>query len=189
MIIYLHGFDSNSPGNHEKVLQLQFIDPDVRLVSYSTRHPKHDMQHLLKEVDKMLQLNVDERPLICGVGLGGYWAERIGFLCDIRQVVFNPNLFPYENMEGKIDRPEEYADIATKCVTNFREKNRDRCLVILSRHDEALDSQRSAQALHPFYELCGMRNRLTNSKIFRRICNVSKRLKRWGNAPAIWRYQ
>ena len=52
MIIYLHGFDSNSPGNHEKVLQLQFIDPDVRLISYSTRHPKHDMQHLLKEVDK-----------------------------------------------------------------------------------------------------------------------------------------
>lgn len=89
MIIYLHGFDSNSPGNHEKVLQLQFIDPDVRLISYSTRHPKHDMQHLLKEVDKMLQLNVDERPLICGVGLGGYWAERIGFLCDIRQVIFN----------------------------------------------------------------------------------------------------
>ena len=55
MIIYLHGFDSNCPGNHEKVLQLQFIDPDVRLISYSTRHPKHDMQHLLKEVDKMLQ--------------------------------------------------------------------------------------------------------------------------------------
>ncbi|TOE58776.1 hypothetical protein CGJ44_16110, partial [Vibrio parahaemolyticus] len=25
MIIYLHGFDSTSPGNHEKVLQLQFI--------------------------------------------------------------------------------------------------------------------------------------------------------------------
>jgi beta-glucosidase-like glycosyl hydrolase len=32
MIIYLHGFDSNSPGNHEKVMQLQFIDPDVRLI-------------------------------------------------------------------------------------------------------------------------------------------------------------
>lgn len=88
MIIYLHGFDSNSPGNHEKVLQLQFIDPDVRLISYSTRHPKHDMQHLLKEVDKMLQLNVDERPLICGVGLGGYWAERIGFFAT-SAVIFN----------------------------------------------------------------------------------------------------
>ncbi|RNM26616.1 alpha/beta hydrolase [Dickeya undicola] len=153
MIIYLHGFDSSSPGNHEKVLQLQFIDPDVRLVSYSTLHPRHDMQHLLREVDKMLQVNADNRPLICGVGLGGFWAERIGFLCDIRQVMFNPNLFPQENMEGKIDRPEEYADIATKCVENFREKNRDRCMVVLSRHDEMLDNQRSACLLGEYYEI------------------------------------
>lgn len=86
MIIYLHGFDSNSHGNHEKVLQLQFIDPDVRLISYSTRHPKHDMQHLLKEVDKMLQLNIDDRPLICGVGLGDT-GQSASVLCDIRQVI------------------------------------------------------------------------------------------------------
>lgn len=101
MIIYLHGFDSNSPGNHEKVMQLQFIDPDVRLISYSTRHPKHDMQHLLKEVDKMLQLTADDRPLICGVGLGGYWAERIGFLCDIRRAVFNQTCFRMKTWKAK----------------------------------------------------------------------------------------
>lgn len=153
MIIYLHGFDSSSPGNHEKILQLQFIDPDVRLISYSTLHPKHDMQHLLKEVDKMQQLTDDERPLICGIGLGGFWAERIGFLCDMRQVIFNPNLSPQDNMEGKIDRPEEYADIMTKCVHNFRENNRDRCLAILSRHDEQLDSQQTAEALRHYYEI------------------------------------
>lgn len=153
MIIYLHGFDSSSPGNHEKVLQLQFIDPDVRLLSYSTLHPRHDMQHLLREVDKMLQSGTDSCPLICGVGLGGFWAERIGFLCDIRQVMFNPNLFPQENMAGKIDRPEEYADIATKCVENFREKNRDRCLVVLARHDERLDNSRSARLLGEYYEI------------------------------------
>lgn len=151
MIIYLHGFDSTSPGNHEKVLQLQFIDADVRLLSYSTLHPKHDMQHLLKETDKLLRSADGDTPLICGVGLGGYWAERIGFLNRIPQVIFNPNLWPEENMPGKIDRPEEYADITTKCVSNFRDKNRDSCLVILSRHDEALDNQRTVAALQPYY--------------------------------------
>lgn len=50
----------------------------------------------------MLQLNTDDRPLICGVGLGGYWRrDRIGFLCDVRQAIFNPNLFPAENMERR----------------------------------------------------------------------------------------
>ena len=83
MIIYLHGFDSTSPGNHEKVLQLQFIDQDVRFVNYSTLHPKHDMQHLLKEVHKAIEQSEDRnKTVICGVGLGGYWSERIGFLSE-----------------------------------------------------------------------------------------------------------
>ena len=87
MIIYLHGFDATSPGNHEKVLQLQFIDDDVRFVHYSTVHPRHDMSHLLKEVKKQLDMSTDPKPLICGVGLGAYWSERIGFLCGILQTI------------------------------------------------------------------------------------------------------
>lgn len=153
MIIYLHGYDSSSPGNHEKILQLQFIDDDVRFVNYSTLHPKHDMQHLLKEVHKLTEQSDDKAPLICGVGLGGFWAERIGFLCGIKQVIFNPNLRPQLNMQGRIDRPEEYEDIATKCVDEFRTKNGSQCLVILSRNDEIHDNQKTADALGGFYDV------------------------------------
>ncbi|MGR5141213.1 alpha/beta hydrolase YcfP [Photobacterium sp. DNB23_23_1] len=153
MIIYLHGFDSTSPGNHEKVLQLQFIDPDVRFVNYSTLHPKHDMQHLLKEVLKLKEESADKQPLICGVGLGGYWSERVGFLCGMKQVIFNPNLSPECNMEGRIDRPEEYADISTKCVTDFRSKNAGNCLCILSTNDEVLDNNLTKDALGDFYQI------------------------------------
>ncbi|RTZ16532.1 alpha/beta hydrolase [Vibrio aquaticus] len=153
MIIYLHGFDSTSPGNHEKVLQLQFIDDDVRFVNYSTLHPKHDMQHLLKEVHKVIEQSEDKEPLICGVGLGGYWSERIGFLCGIKQVIFNPNLHPELTMEGRIDRPEEYKDIATKCVTEFRTKNKGRCLVVLSKEDEIHDNSKSAAELEDYYDI------------------------------------
>ena len=135
MIIYLHGFDSTSPGNHEKVLQLQFIDEDVRFINYSTLYPKHDMQHLLKEVHKVIEQSPDKNIVICGVGLGGFWAERIGFLCGIKQVMFNPNLRPEINMAGRIDRPEEYIDIASKCVEAYRNKNKGQCLVILSKEE------------------------------------------------------
>ena len=35
-----------------------------------------------------------------------------------------------KNMTDKIDRPEKYLDIATKCIQDFRSKNRDNALVI-----------------------------------------------------------
>ncbi|MGI2260039.1 alpha/beta hydrolase YcfP [Shewanella sp. GXUN23E] len=153
MILYLHGFDATSPGNHDKIRQLAFIDPDVRLISYSTAHPRHDMQHLLNEVDKQCKLSDDASPLMIGVGLGAYWCERIGFLSGLRSVLINPNLWPEQNMAGKIDRPEEYADIANKCVSQFREKNRGKSLVVLSRQDEVFDSTTIADTLSPFYEV------------------------------------
>lgn len=86
------------------------------------------MQHLLKEVDKMLQLNVDERPLICGVGFGGYWAERFRF--HIRQYL-QPNCSFMRTCSVTIcleDMPSYFA-----CVTNFRGEERDRCLRFTAR--------------------------------------------------------
>ena len=153
MIIYLHGFDATSPGNHEKILQLQFIDSDVRFVHYSTVHPRHDMSHLLKEVHKQLAMCDDPNPLICGVGLGGYWSERIGFLCGIKQVIFNPNLHPETTMVGRIERPEEYADISTKCVTEFRKKNAANCICILSVNDEVVDNRQTERELKDYYNI------------------------------------
>jgi len=153
MIIYLHGFDATSPGNHEKVMQLKFIDDDVRFVHYSTIHPKHDMSHILKEVHKHIQSGDDESPLICGVGLGGYWSERIGFLCGIKQVIFNPNLHPEDNMVGKIEWPEEYIDIETKCVSSFRKLNSKNCLCILSTTDDMIDSSKSEHELSTYYQV------------------------------------
>lgn len=153
MILYFHGFDATSPGNHEKMRQLQFIDSDVRLVSYSTLHPKHDMQQMLKEVAKQLGFNDDPAPLLVGVGLGAYWAERIGFLNGLKSVLINPTLHPELNMQGQIDRPEEYLDIADKCVTQFRLKNQGKALCILSEQDEVLDSQATHAELSPYYAI------------------------------------
>ena len=82
-------------------------------------------------------------------------------------------------MTGKIDRPEEYQDIATKCVENFRKKNQGRCLVFLSTQDEALDSQRSAETLSPFYEVIWDEN---ESHKFKKISQHLQRIKALKNA-------
>ena len=153
MIIYLHGFDATSPGNHEKMMQLKFIDDDVRFVHYSTIHPKYDMSHILKEVHQHIKNCDDPSPLICGVGLGGFWSERIGFLCGMKQVIFNPNLHPEDNMVGKIEWPEEYFDIDTKCVNDFRNKNKEHCLCILSATDHINNSTHAEYELSKYYPL------------------------------------
>ena len=153
MILYLHGFDASSAGNHEKILQLKFIDQDVRFISYSTLYPKHDMSHIMREVQRELGNSNDPNPIMVGVGLGAYWCERIAFLCGIRSVLFNPNLHPEQNMQGKIDWPEEYADIATKCVHKFRNKNKNRSICIFSTNDESQDNQAFAKELEPYYPI------------------------------------
>ena len=153
MIIYLHGFSSSHANDYEKMMQLRYIDDDVRFVNYSTLHPRHDMQHLLQEVHKLISQTDDKSPLICGVGLGGYWAERVGFLCGIKQVMLNPTLFPSEMLQDKIDRPEEFDDIQTKCVSHFREKNKGKALVLLSSLDEVVNANRSADVLAPYYDI------------------------------------
>ena len=153
MIIYLHGFDATSPGNHEKVMQLKFIDTDVRFVHYSTVHPKYDMSYILGEVHKHIQSSDDKQPLICGVGLGGFWSERIGFLCGIKQVIFNPNLYPEDNMVGKIEWPEEYLDIKSKCIANFRQKNTQQCLCILSSLDNNTPIKLDDHELAAYYPM------------------------------------
>ncbi|MGL5298077.1 MAG: YqiA/YcfP family alpha/beta fold hydrolase, partial [Plesiomonas sp.] len=68
-------------------------------------------------------------------------------------VIFNPNLHPEENMQGKIDRPEEYDDIGTKCVTEFRKKNSGNCLCILSVQDEVRDNRDTERELKNYYDI------------------------------------
>jgi predicted esterase YcpF (UPF0227 family) len=112
------------------------------------------------------------------VGLGGYWSERIGFLCGIPSVIFNPNLHPEINMQGRIERPEEYVDIASKCVSEFRAKNKGNCTVILSENDEFLDNKASELELKDYYQIVWDDQQTHKFKDISRHLQLIKSLKR-----------
>ncbi|MDU8924252.1 alpha/beta hydrolase YcfP [Pasteurellaceae bacterium LIM206] len=179
MIIYLHGFSSSRPDDYENILQLKMIDTDVRCINYSTRHPLHDMSYILAETHKLVSENKDLVPMICGCGLGGYWAERVGFLCGIKQVILNPNLHPAVNMEGRIDRPEEYLSIEGKCVSEFRVKNKGRCLVFLSLNNKIVDPRQSEQELSPYYQVIWDN---TSAHQFKHITPYIRQLREFKNS-------
>ncbi len=54
-------------------------------------------------------------------------------------------------MVGRIDRLKSMKIIATKCVAQYRMKNKGRCLVVLSREDEIHDNTRTEAELGDYY--------------------------------------
>ena len=133
MIIYLHGFDATSPAIMKKCCSCSLSM--MMCVSCTTARftlARHEPS--AQGSEEAARHEHRSQPLICGVGLGGYWAtDRV----SVRHQAggLQPNLHPEEHA-GKIDRPEEYEDIGTKCVTEFRNKNSGNCLCILSVQDE-----------------------------------------------------
>lgn len=80
------------------------------------------MQQLLIAVGRAVQRERTSIRRSAAWASAVFWAERIGFLCGIRQALVNPYLYPEERMHGKLDRPEEYCDNASKCVEDFCQK-------------------------------------------------------------------
>lgn len=74
-------------------------------------------------------------------------------------------------MRGRVDRPEAYMDIATKCVEIFCKRNRQRCLVLLSCHDSVFNVQESTPyrlSLLLIILLFGMGRKIIKLKAYQR---------------------
>ena len=79
-------------------------------------------------------------------------------------------------MQGRIDRPEEYQDIATKCVQEFRTQNKKQCLVILSKNDEVHDNIKTSAELESYYDIIWDN---TQSHKFKKISQHSKAIEKF----------
>ena len=120
------------------------------MIRVATLDDAHELLAVCNQHELRVDPEFEEMPLSEIVEfLNGYEEPAHTLVLEdngIKAVMFNPNLYPEQTMIGRIDRPEEYRDIASKCVSEFRSKNCGRALVILARQDEVQDQQPTAAA-------------------------------------------
>lgn len=147
MILYLHGFASTGEGGKWELLRDAFPEHDVQSPTLPV-----DPIEALDVVGDLLAKHRDDRHLVIGTSLGGFFAYvAAARFPGVSAVVINPAMTPWDGMEQHIgtvtrfDTDETFAWTAEH-VANlkrlFDDAGRapgDRVHFVLARDDELLD--------------------------------------------------
>jgi len=165
LIIYLHGFNSTGEGSDTVKGLRAILPPDVDLIAptYDGTNPKQTLNQILTLVRKENKERWNDVVLV-GTSLGGFWAETISILEDVRVLIINPARHPSEALkkymgESKNFNTGETTVVTTDVLRAFKsfEGVRDHAIddfkptwpaeVLLWEGDEVLDSKKTAQEM------------------------------------------
>lgn len=94
-ILYIHGFAST--GNSGKVTQLRAIFPNEEVIAPTLSHrPMADFKHLMRIVQDRHVTTV------VASSLGGFYALALAQKYDLRLVLLNPSVKPYETLAKRV---------------------------------------------------------------------------------------
>jgi len=153
MIIYIHGFGSSGFGGKATLFKEQF-DGDILLPSLS--YVPALAIHTLEQLIEML-ISKGETVNLVGSSLGGFYSIYLANKYDLRAVLINPSIFPYETLD-KIGMSTNYFDLSTFEVTKDhinalkilevkKVKNQENFMVLLQKGDEVLDYKEAVEKL------------------------------------------
>jgi uncharacterized protein len=102
-VIYVHGYGSTGNTDTAKNLRTTFIGEfDVISPTYDCSSPLAARDQLMSLVESLKQ----DRPIIVGTSLGGFFANLVARLCDIPVIAVNPSTRP----SGSLHKYGESAD-------------------------------------------------------------------------------
>lgn len=156
MILYIHGFSSS--GNSTKANMLRdyytskenIISPDLHV------EPKKSFELL----ENILMSSIDEKKLIIGSSLGGFYALNLFRKYLIPTVLINPALYPWKQLKSYIGEninfgtgkkflwKEEYLN-QLRLIESGTEKNikLNNLFLIVAKDDELIDYNESINLL------------------------------------------
>jgi predicted esterase YcpF (UPF0227 family) len=146
MILFIHGFGSSGHSFKAKLVKEQFKKEGVLSPSLSYV-PKLAMDTLKEIVELCLQKG--EEVYLMGSSLGGFYAAYLSFVYDLKAVLINPAVVPYETLKRGLPRAvnyfdESYFEWRESYLLQFREfdvipKNQKNLLLMVQKGDEVLD--------------------------------------------------
>lgn len=153
MMIYIHGFGSSGHGGKATLFREYFED---EVIAPSLSYVPSLAIDTLEQLIEML-LEKEESVGLVGSSLGGYYAIYLANKYDLKAVLINPAIYPYETLDSA-GMAMNYYDGTSFEVTESHIKalesfdvqeieNQDNFLLLLQTEDEVLDYNDAVEKL------------------------------------------
>lgn len=154
MIIYIHGFASSGQGTKAKLFREYFKTQGVAFIAPSLSNvPSLALDTLKQLIESYIKLG--ESVSLMGSSLGGFYSIYLSQMYNLKAVLINPSIFPYDTL-SRVPSPmtnfydassfewkkEHYEAFREYEVTNVNAEN---FMLLLQTGDESLDYRHAAK--------------------------------------------
>ncbi len=154
MVVYIHGFGSSGFSKKARILKEYFGEDEVFSPSLS-----YVPELAIDTLNQMLTLLLKtENVTLVGSSLGGYYATYFADKFDIKAVLVNPSVYPYNSLAEHIGLNHSYHDssdysfiqahIDSLKAYEVKSPKAENYLVLLQSGDEVLDYQEAEKKYH-----------------------------------------
>jgi len=169
IIIYLHGF--RSTGNSGKAHSLSTMFPKYKVIGcdYSPHAPLVAEQQLRTLIANESETGSKSKEgaegiIVIGTSLGGFWARWMAKEFDVKALIINPSLHPYQTLPiGEFEIYDESHSLIKvtpddlECFKKYKvlaDEARDlNCQVWVALNDELLDAKAIVEELSDLHKL------------------------------------
>ncbi|WP_428738815.1 YqiA/YcfP family alpha/beta fold hydrolase [Sulfurimonas sp.] len=155
MVLYIHGFGSSGQGAKAKLFREHFKDRGEKFLAPSLSFIPELAISTLEEIIEMCK---DEEIVLMGSSLGGYYAIYLSQKYNLKTVLINPSIKPYETLKKMVGENQSFfnnhfsfhwseAQVESLKKFSVKIKDKNNYFLLVSTGDEVLDYREAVAKL------------------------------------------
>lgn len=153
MVIYIHGFSGSGQGVKARLFREYFNNRDEGFIAPSLSYVPELAIQTLEELIESYKEDV----CLIGSSLGGFYTIYLAQKYNIKGVLLNPSIFPYETLKKTLGNAPSFYDESSfewkeshlKMLKNYDTTitNQDNFMLLVQKGDEVLDYKEAIKKL------------------------------------------